>query len=186
MMSRGMARCVIKQVEKNDNYRLQMVGTWVFTIQFFKLLGMFEIFHNKMMGKNWCSPGFCHLYFTPSPKFYLYSRERSGLQTHLFDCFLDISTPRNFKPKLFLKLVGQITQVGNLGVGPDSSLFLLTSYTLKYPHSPPTFPPSPTLTRTIPTLSPRDCQTANLIVFPHCSKFNSSPFTSNSRAQGLS
>ena len=44
-----------------------MMGVWVFTVQLFKLLCVFEIFHNKMMGKNWCSPGLSPLTVLPLP-----------------------------------------------------------------------------------------------------------------------
>lgn len=56
---------------------------WVFTVHFFKLLSMFEIFENKMVGKIWCFPGFCHSYLVPSPNSDFHSRVRSELQTHL-------------------------------------------------------------------------------------------------------
>ena len=53
-----------------------MVGPWVFTIRYFKLLGRLEIFHKKMRGRNWCSPGFCHFLYSPLPNFvYILGRD---------------------------------------------------------------------------------------------------------------
>lgn len=54
----------------------------------------------KWWGKKWCSSGFCHPYFASFPKSYL---QRSGLQTHLSDCFLNISTfyAKSFKLETF-------------------------------------------------------------------------------------
>ena len=126
------------------------------------------------------------LLLLPSPKFCLYSRERSGLQTHLFDCFLHISTPRKFKPNLSLKLMCQITQVGNQGVIPDSSLFLFIFYTLRYPHSPSFFPSPSTLTRTIPTLFPCECQTTDLMIQNSTVPHSLQGHKPNSSAKGLS
>lgn len=54
--------------EKNDTYRLRMVGTWC-SLQFFKLLGMLKFFMIKRWSKTGSSPGSYRLYFTPSPKF---------------------------------------------------------------------------------------------------------------------
>lgn len=63
---------------------------------------MFEIFHNKMVEKTWCSPGFCHSCSAPSPKSYLHSRVRSGLQTHLsvsWTSLPSVPDPSGWKPR---------------------------------------------------------------------------------------
>lgn len=50
VMFRGRDGCVIKQVQENGNYRLRMMGMWVFTIQLFKPFSVCEIVHNKVVG----------------------------------------------------------------------------------------------------------------------------------------
>lgn len=142
----------------------------MFTVQHIKLLCVFEIFHNKMVGKKMVflrllSPLLCFLsqilfteVWAADPSLWLFPEH--------------------------LHLLCQIIQVGNI---PDSPLFLLLiSYTLIYPHSPSLSLLSPTLMRTIPTLSPHHSQIANLIVLLPCSKFNSSPSTSRAQPELLS
>lgn len=46
----SMDRYIIKQCRVKC--RIHVVGIWVFTIKFCQLCCIFEIFHNKMMGKH--------------------------------------------------------------------------------------------------------------------------------------
>lgn len=132
------------------------MGTSVFTVWFFKLLCTFESFHNKTMGKNWHSQASVTPTFLPllNPT----CTPGRGLGCRPTSLIVSWTSPSlipdhsGWKPRRHC-----IT---------DPSLFLrLIIYTLKYPHSPSSSLSSPTLTKTIPTLSPHDSQTANLIVF---------------------
>lgn len=48
-----MDRYVINQIYKNVNCRISVVGTWMFTVNFFNLFHVFESFNNKMLEEEW-------------------------------------------------------------------------------------------------------------------------------------
>lgn len=44
-----MENYMMKQITLKANYRISVMGLWVFTVQFFQFLYMFEHFYNKML-----------------------------------------------------------------------------------------------------------------------------------------